>query len=172
MTVSSAPERAVPGGVRTQAGAPADARASKQKGVQASRRRAAEGRSTLHDKFIAGVPARIMRPRLVFIACLAAIVCFGVLMVYSASAVEALSERGDPTFFLTRQFGFVAVGVILAVCVAYGKRGGPAPRGVRVQVGGRCASLDSLGQLHVAAIRVRQAAHHHLGRTLAQRLFR
>lgn len=121
MTVSSAPERAVPGGVRTQAGAPADARASKQKGVQASRRRAAEGRSTLHDKFIAGVPARIMRPRLVFIACLAAIVCFGVLMVYSASAVEALSERGDPTFFLTRQLGFVAVGVILAVCVAYGK---------------------------------------------------
>ena len=43
--------------------------------------------SSWGDKLIAGVPARIMRPRLVFIACLVALVAFGLLMVFSASSV-------------------------------------------------------------------------------------
>ena len=56
------------------------------------RKRDESEHSALGEKLIAGVPARIMRPRLVFIACLFAILAFGLLMVYSASAVEALKE--------------------------------------------------------------------------------
>ncbi|MBY4796935.1 putative lipid II flippase FtsW [Collinsella sp. AGMB00827] len=72
------------------------------------------------ERMIAGVPARIMAPRLVFIACLSALVLFGLLMVYSASAVEALQEQGSSTYFLLRQLLFAAVGVIGAVIVAKG----------------------------------------------------
>lgn len=77
-------------------------------------------RSDLHERLIAGVPARIMRPRLVFICCLVAIVCFGLLMVYSASAVEALKEEGSSTHFLLRQAVFVGLGGVGALLVALG----------------------------------------------------
>ncbi len=63
-------------------------------------------------KFIAGVPARIMRPRLVFIACLGAILAFGLLMVYSASSVEALQEYGSSTYYFVRQAAFIAIGLV------------------------------------------------------------
>ena len=64
------------------------------------------------ERYIAGVPARIMRPRLVFIACLAALVSFGVLMVYSASSVEAANTYGSATFFVMRQAIFAVLGLI------------------------------------------------------------
>ena len=52
-----------------------------------------------------------MRPRLIFMACLFTLVCFGLLMVYSASSVEALHENGSATYFLFRQLGFTVVGL-------------------------------------------------------------
>lgn len=66
------------------------------------------------ERLIAGVPAPIMRPRLVFMVCLAAILGFGLLMVYSASSVEALKEYGSSTFFLGRQSLFMLVGLAAA----------------------------------------------------------
>ena len=77
--------------------------------------RVARDHSGLAEKYIAGVPARIMRPRLVFLACLVALVGFGVIMVYSASSVEALKEGNPSTYYLFRQALFAAVGGIILV---------------------------------------------------------
>lgn len=73
--------------------------------------RSGRGGQTFGERYIAGVPARIMRPRLIFMACLFSLVCFGLLMVYSASSVEALHENGSATYFLFRQLGFTIVGM-------------------------------------------------------------
>ena len=78
---------------------------------QRSTPRSGRGGQTLGERYIAGVPARIMRPRLIFMACLFSLVCFGLLMVYSASSVQALHENGSATYFLFRQFMFTVVGV-------------------------------------------------------------
>ena len=75
------------------------------------------GGQTFGERYIAGVPARIMRPRLIFMACLFSLVCFGLLMVYSASSVEALHENGSATFFLFRQAAFAGVGVLAMVAI-------------------------------------------------------
>ena len=69
--------------------------------------------SGMGERLIAGVPARIMAPRLVFIVCLAALCSFGLLMVYSASSVEALQETGSSTHFLFRQSAFMAFGSLI-----------------------------------------------------------
>ena len=66
-------------------------------------RQRAASRPSLEERYIAGVPARVMRPRLVFLSCLGALLAFGLLMVYSASSVEALKEYGSSTYFLERQ---------------------------------------------------------------------
>lgn len=80
------------------------------------RRRATEfEHSSMGERLIAGVPARLMAPRLVFIVCLAALLAFGLLMVYSASAVEALQEAGSSTYFLGRQSLFIVLGVIIVL---------------------------------------------------------
>ena len=74
-------------------------------------------RQSFSERYIAGVPARIMRPRLIFMACLFTLVCFGLLMVYSASSVEALHENGSATFFLGRQAAFAVVGVLALIAI-------------------------------------------------------
>ena len=75
---------------RQQTGASADApdeERSRRHGRMGGRARREVGEhSALGERLIAGVPARIMRPRLVFIVCLAALLAFGLLMVYSASS--------------------------------------------------------------------------------------
>ena len=82
------------------------------------RRASATEHSALGERLIAGVPARIMRPRLVFLSCLIAILAFGLLMVYSASSVEALKEQGSSTYFLFRQAIFIGFGALAfaAIC--------------------------------------------------------
>ena len=79
--------------------------------------RSGRGGQTFGERYIAGVPARIMRPRLIFMACLFSLVCFGLLMVYSASSVEAMHENGSATFFLFRQAAFAGVGVLAMVAI-------------------------------------------------------
>ena len=79
--------------------------------------RSGRGGQTFSERYIAGVPARIMRPRLIFMACLFTLVCFGLLMVYSASSVEALHENGSATFFLGRQAAFAVVGVLALIAI-------------------------------------------------------
>ena len=82
------------------------------------RGRATTGVGAVAERYIAGVPARIMRPRLVFLTCLAALVGFGLLMVYSASSVEAAHTYGSSTYFAGRQLAFAAVGVIGMIVIA------------------------------------------------------
>ena len=67
--------------------------------------------SSFGEKLIAGIPARVMRPRLIFSVCLFAILGFGLLMVYSASSVEALKEYGSSTYFLYRQAVVMLIGL-------------------------------------------------------------
>ena len=78
---------------------------------KARTRRPEGGHSALGERLIAGIPARIMRPRIVFLACLVAILAFGLLMVYSASSVEALKETGSSVYYLQRQAIFIAIGL-------------------------------------------------------------
>ena len=80
---------------------------------KARRRATATSHSDWGEKYIAGVPARIMRPRLVFLSCLIAICMFGLLMIYSASSVESLQENGSSWFFLYRQAIFMFIGFVL-----------------------------------------------------------
>lgn len=81
-------------------------------------RQRAASRQTLEERYIAGVPARVMRPRLVFLSCLGALLAFGLLMVYSASSVEALKEYGSSTYFLERQAFFIVVGLAVMIAVS------------------------------------------------------
>lgn len=74
------------------------------------------------ERLIAGVPARIMKPRLVFLACLVAIIAFGLLMVYSASAVEAQSDGLAPTHYLERQVLFAIAGAAIIAVLALAPR--------------------------------------------------
>lgn len=80
---------------------------------KARRRATATSHFDWGEKYIAGVPARIMRPRLVFLSCLIAICMFGLLMIYSASSVESLQENGSSWFFLYRQAIFMFIGFVL-----------------------------------------------------------
>ena len=65
-----------------------------------------------------GVPARIMRPCLLLIAVTVALTCFGLVMIYSASSVEAMSEQGDAAYYVKRQALFIVIGLALAVGAA------------------------------------------------------
>ena len=58
-----------------------------------------------------------MRPRIVFLVCLAALLLFGLLMVYSASSVEALKETGSSVSYFQRQATFILAGLVLMAIV-------------------------------------------------------
>lgn len=67
------------------------------------------------------VPARIMVPRIVFLGTSLALLLFGMLMIYSASSILALTSeecQHNPAFYLIRQAGFAAVGIVIAVVLA------------------------------------------------------
>ena len=69
-------------------------------------------------QLIWGVPARFMKPRLVFLAAVFFLMAFGLLMIYSSSSVVALSETGDPLYYVERQLITVGGGIILAIVIA------------------------------------------------------
>lgn len=67
-----------------------------------------------------GVPAQVMGPRLLVAVSAIALTILGLVMVYSASSIEAITENGDSTYYLVRQVGFAAVGAVLAfICVKF-----------------------------------------------------
>ena len=91
-------------------------RASRSRlGQHLRERRAREG--TRDDHMIWGVPVRLMKPRLILLAAIFALVSFGLLMVYSSSSVTALTSNGDALYYLKRQLAFATAGVILAVVI-------------------------------------------------------
>lgn len=71
---------------------------------------------------VLGVPARIMGPRIVLYVTTFALTVFGLLMIYSASSIMALSSSdydNNPAYFVIRQAIFGGAGVILAVVLAH-----------------------------------------------------
>ena len=73
------------------------------------------------ERTIRGVPERFMRPRIVLIAVTAVLVCFGMLMIYSASSVTCLNSAAlgnDPAYYLKRQFLYAGAGLLLAAALA------------------------------------------------------
>lgn len=67
------------------------------------------------ESYILGVPARLMRPRLVFAVAAFALLLFGLLMIYSASSVTALCSEDynyDAMYFLKHQLVGVAIGLV------------------------------------------------------------
>lgn len=71
------------------------------------------------EKKIMGVPARIMRPRLIMIGTVTALVLFGLIMIYSASSVKALSLTGDSAFYVKRQLICLVLGLGLMAFTSY-----------------------------------------------------
>lgn len=61
--------------------------------------------------------ANILIPRLVFIITTLGLVLFGLVMVYSASCVEAVYNNENPLHYLVRQVGFGALGIIGAIVI-------------------------------------------------------
>lgn len=82
-------------------------------------RRSKSKKSSRNDsQSIFGVPARFMRPRLILIAMTIVLVCFGLLMIYSASSITAMEDYGDSAYYLKRQAIFAAVGAVVAIVLA------------------------------------------------------
>ena len=62
-----------------------------------------------------------MKPRLILIAVVVILTCFGFLMVYSASSITSLTSDAlgnDPAYYLKRQLIFAMVGAGLAIFIA------------------------------------------------------
>ena len=63
------------------------------------------------------VQADILITRLVFILSVLALILFGLVMVFSASNVEALNNNESPYSYLLKQIFFDAVGIVAAIAV-------------------------------------------------------
>lgn len=63
------------------------------------------------------VSADILVPRLIFILSVLALLLFGLVMVFSASNVEALNNNESPYSYLSKQIIFCLVGVALAIFI-------------------------------------------------------
>lgn len=73
------------------------------------------------EKKILGVPARIMKPRLIFITLVALLVLAGFVMIYSSSSIEALNDSdvgNDGAYYLKRQMISAGLGLIAAAIAA------------------------------------------------------
>jgi cell division protein FtsW len=87
------------------------------RGTRGTRGSASRGQ----EKTIFGVPERFMRPRIVLIVVTAILVCFGALMIYSASSVTCLASSScnyDAAFYLKKQLKFAVVGVAAAFLIS------------------------------------------------------
>lgn len=63
-------------------------------------------------------PGRIMGPRLLFIASVAVLLTFGLIMVYSASSITAYNDFHDAAYYVKRQVTFMAIGIVACIACA------------------------------------------------------
>lgn len=110
-------DRTIPRPTNAQT-APGPQAAAGRAARRAEAREAARSASGRLERAIMGVPASIMQPRLLLIGVTVALVCFGLVMIYSASSVEALAEQGSANYYVLRQALFIVGGAILAVIFA------------------------------------------------------
>ncbi len=65
-----------------------------------------------------GAPSyEVLAPRLTVIVVVAILLAIGLVMVYSASSVEAYNDHGEASYYLKRQLVFAAVGIACAAVV-------------------------------------------------------
>lgn len=63
-------------------------------------------------------PGRIMGPRLLFIASVAVLLTFGLIMVYSASSITAYNDFHDAAYYVKRQAMFMVIGIVACIVCA------------------------------------------------------
>ncbi|WP_139652648.1 FtsW/RodA/SpoVE family cell cycle protein [Raoultibacter phocaeensis] len=63
------------------------------------------------------VPSHIQGPRILLLLSVFALLLIGLVMVYSAGSIEAISEGDSPASFLVRQLGFAVFGCVGAVFI-------------------------------------------------------
>ena len=63
------------------------------------------------------VKADILVPRLVFILSALFLILFGLVMVFSASNVEAINQQDNPYSYLAKQSLFVLIGIFFAIVI-------------------------------------------------------
>lgn len=72
----------------------------------------------MHDAIVA-VPARIMQPRILFVLAVAVLTLIGLMMVFSASSINALNnsvQGNNPLFYLIKQSIYLVPALILFFC--------------------------------------------------------
>ena len=72
----------------------------------------------MHDAIVA-VPARIMQPRILFVLAVAVLTLIGLMMVFSASSINALNnsvQGNNPLFYLVKQSIYLVPALILFFC--------------------------------------------------------
>ena len=93
-------------------------------GERAQQPRTSRQRSSEHSQTkgrFGAIPERFMQPRLVLLVSTAILVCFGLVMIYSASSISAMTSEDmgyNPFYYVQRQLGFAAAGVALAFIVS------------------------------------------------------
>ena len=93
-------------------------------GERAQQPRTSRQRSSEHSQTkgrFGAIPERFMQPRLVLLVSTAILVCFGLVMIYSASSISAMTSEDmgyNPFYYVQRQLGFAAAGVALAFLVS------------------------------------------------------
>ena len=93
-------------------------------GERAQQPRSSRQKSSEHSQAkgrFGAIPERFMQPRLVLLVSTAILVCFGLVMIYSASSISAMTSEDmgyNPFYYVQRQLGFAAAGVALAFIVS------------------------------------------------------
>lgn len=85
------------------------------------RTRRSQSQSAKQERTLFGVPERFMKPRIVLLVVVTLLVLFGLLMIYSASSVTAMTNPdmgNNPFYFVTKQGIIALVGTVLAVGLA------------------------------------------------------
>ena len=68
------------------------------------------------------VPARFMVARIALVVAVFSLVVFGILMIYSASSVTAMTDEStgyNAGYYATRQLAIALVGVIVAAVISH-----------------------------------------------------
>ena len=85
------------------------------------RTRRSRSQSAKQERTLFGVPERFMKPRIVLLVVVTLLVLFGLLMIYSASSVTAMTNPdmgNNPFYFVTKQGIIALVGTVLAIGLA------------------------------------------------------
>lgn len=75
--------------------------------------------SSAKNHRLGGISAEVMGPRILFMLAVLVLVLFGLVMVFSASTIEAINEGASPTAYVWSQLRFAALGVVFCAIAAF-----------------------------------------------------